>query len=265
MKRRVPVHSWNPGRRPSAGETPFVLRDAAPRLLPGWSLDWLLKTCGGVRVPVQKGDARISMSLTRAVRLANMSRRSAGSGFRHAAPYVTDWDFSRIIELRDRYVLPAFARKDPILEMPPERRPRLIWIYFGGPGSGTPLHRDVVALHAWSILISGGKEWIFYPPDTDFGEEPAKRNVFAPGAEKADERAGRERWSAAVGPGDLIFVPSRWWHQVRNLEPTLAVGGNFIDSTIAPTVYRECERLDYPHIAYQLIQSYGPGIKEAAA
>lgn len=260
MERKVPVRWWSPSWRPGAGSGPVVLRGAGRALLPNWSLDWLRRKAARSRVPVRIGAATMQLSLASAIRLTMASRRAVGRGFRGSAPYVSDWDFGSIAALREHRLPPSFARCDPLLDMPPRRRPRLMWIYFGGPSSGTPLHRDVVAFHAWSVIVSGEKEWIFYPPETDFGANPAKFDLFSPGERQRDRRMGRMRWTATVGDGDLIFVPSMWWHQVRNTRPTLAVGGNFINTAIARAVAAECRRLDYRHISHQLALSYGPEI-----
>lgn len=174
-----------------------------------------------------------------------------------SVPYITDWDFSGIKPLVGRWSRPSFARDDAILSIPAERRPMLVWIYFGGRGSGTPLHWDVMGAHAWSAVISGGKEWVFYPPETDFGPDAVNRNVFAPEEVDADQQLGRKRTTIVVSAGDVLFVPSKWWHQVRNLEPTLAVGGNFVREEIASTVYKECQQLGYRHITHQLEHLYG--------
>ena len=36
-------------------------------------------------------------------------------------------------------------------------------------------------------------------------------------------------WEGTVGAGELIFIPELWGHQVRNLEPSIAVSYNLID------------------------------------
>jgi len=262
MSRRIPIRRWTPAWRPSPDCGPLLFRDAGRHLLPGWSLEWLLQAFGQARVPVRTGAATAAMSLARAVGLAARSRRSAKIGFDLDLPYVTDWDFSAAPGIARRFRRPDFARRDPLLEIPRSRRPRLVWLYFGGSRSGTPLHCDVLGAHAWSLVVSGSKDWAFYPPGTDFGDNPIGTNVFAPGGRREDERAGRVRWTARVGPGDLIFVPSKWWHQVRNREPTLAMGGNFISPDIAPLVLRECDKMDYRHISHQLLQSYGDRLSE---
>jgi ribosomal protein L16 Arg81 hydroxylase len=37
-------------------------------------------------------------------------------------------------------------------------------------------------------------------------------------------------------PGDIVFIPSGWWHQVRNEEPGIAVTENFVNATNAKAV-----------------------------
>jgi oxalate decarboxylase/phosphoglucose isomerase-like protein (cupin superfamily) len=37
--------------------------------------------------------------------------------------------------------------------------------------------------------------------------------------------------SCVQRPGDIIFTPSNWWHQVRNDTCTLALTENFINET----------------------------------
>ena len=36
-------------------------------------------------------------------------------------------------------------------------------------------------------------------------------------------------WEGTVGAGELIFIPELWGHQVRNLEPSIAVSYNLVD------------------------------------
>lgn len=48
-------------------------------------------------------------------------------------------------------------------------------------------------------------------------------------------------------PGDMIFIPSRYWHTARNLEETIGITGNFVNETNFPAVWSDlflpCEKL----------------------
>ncbi|KAG2387256.1 hypothetical protein C9374_001588 [Naegleria lovaniensis] len=50
---------------------------------------------------------------------------------------------------------------------------------------------------------------------------------------------GRRPWECIQYPGDLIFVPSGWWHMVLNLDDTMAVTQNFCDTSNVHLVYAD--------------------------
>eukprot|EP00041_Stephanoeca_diplocostata_P010087 m.160208 g.160208 ORF g.160208 m.160208 type:complete len:285 (+) comp18015_c0_seq2:1320-2174(+) len=100
-----------------------------------------------------------------------------------------------------------------------------------GDRSGSTFHVDPNGTSAWNAVISGAKKWILLPP-----------HVTPPGVHPSDD--GSEVTSpVSIGEwflnyydqlremhpppveciakaGDLVFVPSGWWHCVLNLDAT---------------------------------------------
>jgi hypothetical protein len=128
--------------------------------------------------------------------------------------YLSRWCFSSTFpELAAQYRRPPhFPCWTDLL--PCEIRPAWKWIYMGPPRSGSAMHRDFMGTAAWNVLFAGEKAWRFYPPS-------AGPPSFAEG----------EGWSCVQRPGDIIYTPSNWWHQVRNETCTLALTENFINET----------------------------------
>lgn len=101
------------------------------------------------------------------------------------------------------------------------------FVYAGRAGTWTPLHCDVFSSYSWSANVCGRKEWLLFPPDA----APLVRGVYnaeEPGA--APKEALRRCVRVEQGPGELIFVPSGWAHQVRNLDDTVSVNANWFNA-----------------------------------
>jgi len=83
------------------------------------------------------------------------------------------------------------------------------------------------------------KKWIFFPPDVSPpGVYPSSDGDEVTAPESAVQwyidfyrKAKRLRPIECVQtPGDLVFIPSGWWHSVINLEESIAVTQNFVSS-----------------------------------
>lgn len=101
------------------------------------------------------------------------------------------------------------------------------FVYIGPKNSWTPFHADVYRSYSWSANICGRKKWIFYPPNTEdklrdrFGNLPFDVNV---------EKDENDRIVIMQERGEIIFVPTGWHHQVHNMEDTISVNHNWVNS-----------------------------------
>lgn len=88
--------------------------------------------------------------------------------------------------------------------------------YIGLKDTWTVLHYDVFGTYSWSFNVCGDKLW-FFP--TVEGNEYLRRNLLKGFPTPPDIRvlAGVEYWTVVQHPGDLVFVPSYYYHQVHNI------------------------------------------------
>ncbi len=105
-------------------------------------------------------------------------------------------------------------------------RPKYRWIIIGKRGSQSLWHQDPNCTSAWNACVVGSKRWIMLPP-----------NIIPPGVYPSSDRcnvvqpATLKEWykefykeclqlgalQATAHAGDVVFVPSGWWHAVLNL------------------------------------------------
>ncbi|CAN0890361.1 Arginine-specific demethylase JMJ20 [Linum grandiflorum] len=114
------------------------------------------------------------------------------------------------------------------------------FVYMGAKGSWTPFHADVFRSYSWSANVCGRKKWFFLSPDQSHlafdrhvNELNLKTSVYDilddvndakyPGFKKAV-------WlTCTQEKGEIIFVPSGWYHQVHNLEDTISINHNWFN------------------------------------
>jgi len=147
------------------------------------------------------------------------------------------------------YTCPTLFRDDWLnFQLDNEGNDDYKFVYIGGDGTRTKLHKDVVASHSWSSNLTGSKEWTLIPPTASahlftFDHKELVSDIFS------EDAMTRARWpnlqkarDAAIiviqNPGETIFVPSTWYHQVRNIGPTLSINHNWINAVCLRSIFR---------------------------
>uniref|UniRef100_A0A2P2ICK6 2-oxoglutarate and iron-dependent oxygenase JMJD4 n=2 Tax=Hirondellea gigas TaxID=1518452 RepID=A0A2P2ICK6_9CRUS len=156
--------------------------------------------------------------------------------------YLKDWHFVKAFPEQKVYTTPQFFASDWLNEFWEGRKDAsddYRFVYLGPRGSWTPFHCDVFQSYSWSSNICGRKKWVFYPP----GEELKLKDKFGTlvydvySTELKDTAQYPRAGESAAGievmqePGETLFVPSGWHHQVTNLEDTLSINHNWINAT----------------------------------
>jgi hypothetical protein len=159
--------------------------------------------------------------------------------------YLKDWHYAKEYATKLAYKTPAFFVDDWLNRWWDEGRKQggddsdFKFLYLGGAGTFTSLHHDVFRSNSWSASISGRKRWIIYHPL----EEPNLKDSFeqfAPtgqwGSMTQSQRASWPRVEAVKSyvdlvqqPGDIIFIPSGYYHEVYNLDECLSINHNWFN------------------------------------
>ncbi|VDK18483.1 unnamed protein product, partial [Anisakis simplex] len=154
------------------------------------------------------------------------------------AKYVKDWHFQR--ESGTSYALydlPSFLRfdwinnekwsdqsgKDPFGDYR--------FVYFGVKNSWTIFHSDVMSSYSWSANICGRKLWYFVPPGQEELFRKDRDGFFEDITCDETKFVQANVIQFIQLPGEIVFVPSNWYHQVHNLEDAISINHNFINAS----------------------------------
>ena len=133
-----------------------------------------------------------------------------------------------------------------LFEMLGRERPAHRWLIVGPKRSGSTFHKDPNATSAWNAVLQGSKYWIMFPPSAnvpgvyvsgDGGEVTSPLSIaewllgFHEEARKLPECL-----EGICREGEILHVPSGWWHLVVNLESGVAITQNFVPPDHLPGV-----------------------------
>ncbi|KAB5563432.1 hypothetical protein GE09DRAFT_1285338 [Coniochaeta sp. 2T2.1] len=117
-------------------------------------------------------------------------------------------------------------------------RPAHRWLIIGPARSGSTFHKDPNGTSAWNAVIQGAKYWIMFPPSAqvpgvyvskDSSEVTSPLSIAEWLLEfHAEARKLPECVEGICKAGEILHVPSGWWHLVVNLENGIALTQNFV-------------------------------------
>ena len=109
-------------------------------------------------------------------------------------------------------------------------------VFIGGKGTRTSLH--CAGEHNLFTQVEGRKHWHLIEPSADIWLDPPITrtpyfySMFDPASVDYDRYPGMEYaqvWECSLEPGDVLFNPPFWWHQVTNITPSIGVGFRWFD------------------------------------
>lgn len=142
-----------------------------------------------------------------------------------------------------------------LLSLMGDARPDYRWLIAGPARSGSGWHKDPNMTSAWNAVMQGSKYWMMLPPTTTppgVYVSPDASEVTAPAtlsewmmdfyAETRAKHGPRELGGdgqlreGVCRAGEVMYVPSGWWHLVVNLDECVALTQNFVSVVELPQV-----------------------------
>ncbi|XP_072751632.1 2-oxoglutarate and iron-dependent oxygenase JMJD4 [Anoplolepis gracilipes] len=168
--------------------------------------------------------------------------------------YLKDWHCVKSFPDIPIYEVPQYFVSDWLNEYyiaHPELDDDYMFIYMGPKETWTPLHADVFTSYSWSANIVGKKRWLLFPPH----EEDHLRDLYGQLAydavsEDLNDHTKYKMYDSKTlkcfdiiqEAGEIIYVPSGWHHQVWNLEDTISINHNWINSCNISNVWHALKK-----------------------
>jgi len=166
------------------------------------------------------------------------SHPSQGPADASEHPLYLAWNvFARHPELFDEVKLsPKFV--EDLLPLLPEAFRKILdgatkyfiaGVMIGPKNAQIGLHYDFLESHAYLAQIIGRKRCVLFSPADSAALYDGKVNVYAPDFEKFPLLQNATGYECTLEPGELLFIPFRWWHHAVSLEKSITVNYNFFN------------------------------------
>jgi hypothetical protein len=175
-------------------------------------------------------------------RVLESSAEDPAPYFRNESLYDLFPSLKEDIEPLPEYLLPNWLGERYLVKQVGEllNKSAAIEIYIGGKGGSFPvLHYDGAGTHAFLMQIHGRKRYIVYPPaqETYLYPSPERANISLinsvedPDLNKYPLFAKAEPTIFVLEPGELLFVPSHWWHTAKMLTASITISANVLNDS----------------------------------
>lgn len=95
--------------------------------------------------------------------------------------------------------------------------------------SRTPFHSDVFGSFSWSSNIYGRKRWLILKPQEELKLKDSLGNLpFSISVDLLQEN-NVKYFDLVQNRDETLFVPSKWYHQVFNIEDSVSVNHNWFN------------------------------------
>ncbi|TPP63711.1 Protein hu-li tai shao [Fasciola gigantica] len=163
--------------------------------------------------------------------------------------YLKDWHYFRRPGNQCYYELPLHFSSDWMNEfwkVRPDSDDDFRFVYLGTRGTWTPLHADVYRSFSWSANIVGQKRWWFFPPGEEKKLQQANGNQLPVDIRALDlEQMAIKYALFDQFPGQAVFVPSGWYHEVLNVTDCVSINHNWFNASNVAQVWEHLqEQLD---------------------
>ncbi|WP_265270277.1 cupin-like domain-containing protein [Nostoc sp. KVJ3] len=193
-----------------------------------WNMNFFKSECGSLNIKVREdGDHSRTLQMTVADYIDYITASD-----RKKILYLFDFHPYLHPKLYEDYKVPVYFHN--LFDRLPKNFQEkydypLDYLLIGPKDSYISLHIDGEYAYAWLALISGRKKCVLFTPDQTDLLYNGEVNVFNPDLEKFPLYTNAKSVEIILEAGEIIYFPPRWWHQVKNLEDSIAVSHNSIN------------------------------------
>lgn len=213
-----------------ASGTPVILTDVTKAwpALQKWTPEYLRETVGDARIQIMTGrNADPQYEKNKDAHMSEVSMKTYVDMVLQHGPTNDFYMVARNRNLEKDGLQPLLADFQPLPAiMSPDSRPDSFLMWFGPAGTVTPLHHDPNGV--FFCQVYGRKRYWMVRPDElsllmseDGYYSPV--NAADPDLRRFPDFEGARVHTFDVGPGDAVFLPMGWWHQVESLDVSISV------------------------------------------
>ncbi|XP_076763459.1 bifunctional peptidase and arginyl-hydroxylase JMJD5 [Xylocopa sonorina] len=213
---------------------PAILKDCIKhwKALNRWkNIEYLIKVAGNRIVPIEIGSRYTDESWTQ--QLLNFSEflQKYVLAKSDQVGYLAQHQlFDQIPELKDDFAIPEYCNFTDNNDAEPDDAQPDINAWFGPSGTISPLHFDPknnllcqVFGYKKVILYHPNDSSNLYPYDTRLLNNTAQVDPLNPNYKKWPNFSKTKGYMAYLKPGEMLYIPPKWWHHVTSLTPSFSI------------------------------------------